>query len=661
MQNISFIHNTGNTYTGTFYAPFCNKMPSEYSEVAMTMNASSQRRAPISSGSDGWTTMPDTGETDLSRNNAPIGDAWVLLIYALLWGIWKGNKTRRKKLSTVLLLCAVSVQAGITALDFSPVSPEAGRQVSITPTISSVPDGNVSVCWSVYYDADAVNEVTGIRFHQDYSSGPNAVWFTAPIDAGTYYVKTSLHTGSVCGGLLNSYYIHPLIVYPSDADIVIMRDAQESGVRVDIHTNESMQAYGAMRFSKAALNNEDLSAYERYNYFISFPFDVQVADIYGIGTVGTHWRICYYDGIGRAEEGFFAERTTNWVMIDNTDSVLHAGQGYMLQLNSIQMAASNESVWTNGADVATLYFPALTKIADITTANETIPALGEAYQCTIDLSASLGNSEADRRTKDSYWRCVGVPGFASPEGVSGMPFFYEWNKTNNSLKVISSAGYTFAPTHAYLIQNGNEIVWTNISKPVNAIVSRRAEESFREFRFTLQKGDGTMDQMYIRLTNDEQATAAFDFGQDLIKEMNTGLANIYTLNGYERLAANCLPINEEKTTVPMGVQIEEDDEYLFSLPDGAVDMGVWLMDHETGICTDLGENEYTTFLSSGTYEKRFELYLLSNKDIPLTITHTEWQYNRQGVKKRILQGQLYILQNGRLYDAEGRIVRSFSF
>ena len=42
MQNISFIHNTGNTYTGTYYAPFCNKMPSEYSEVAMTMNASSK-------------------------------------------------------------------------------------------------------------------------------------------------------------------------------------------------------------------------------------------------------------------------------------------------------------------------------------------------------------------------------------------------------------------------------------------------------------------------------------------------------------------------------------------------------------------------------------------------------------------------------------------
>ena len=49
-----------------------------------------------------------------------------------------------------------------------------------------------------------------------------------------------------------------------------------------------------------------------------------MADIYGIGTVGTDWRILYYDGKGRAEEGFFAERTDNWVMIDDTVSPLTA-------------------------------------------------------------------------------------------------------------------------------------------------------------------------------------------------------------------------------------------------------------------------------------------------------------------------------------------------
>ena len=102
-----------------------------------------------------------------------------------------------------------------------------------------------------------------------------------------------------------------------------------------------------------------MSEFARYNYFISFPFDVKIGDISGIGTVGTDWRILYYDGKGRAEEGFFAERTDNWVMFEDTEDVLHAEEGYLLQLNTYSMQEENEDVWINGMDVACLFFPAL--------------------------------------------------------------------------------------------------------------------------------------------------------------------------------------------------------------------------------------------------------------------------------------------------------------
>lgn len=653
MKENTFIHSTGKTYTGTIFTPFGTKSPSEEIGLGATSNHVSAHRAPISSGGEGWTSKPDTGGTDVSRNDSPIGEPWILLLFAMLFGFWKAIHRKRALGILLLLLCTNCVQAGITALDISPAC--AGQRVTVNPTVSSVPDGMVYICWSAFYDAACENEIEDVAFRAASETGTNAVCFTAPNTTGTYYVKASVHTGRVCGGLMDSYYTYPFIVYPADADIVLKRDDQGSGSRIDIREGEARQAYGAMRFSRSALNNEGLSAYERYNYFVSFPFDVQVADIYGIGDVGTHWRIFYYDGKGRAEEGFFAERTDNWVMIDDTDSILHAGQGYLLQLNAIQMAEDNEEVWSNDADIATLYFPALSKISAVTIANETIPALSEAYQCTIDLSSTLG-SEADRRAKDSYWRCIGVPSFDTPAGISGLPYLYEWDMSDNSLKVVSSSDYTFEPTHAYLVQNGGEIIWTDVVKPVNAIVAQLREDSYKEFRLELLHNGETADQTYVRLTDNEQVTADFDFGNDLSKEMNTGRPNIYTKAGYERLAANCLPDSGTTVTIPIGVQIFTDGGYTFAMPDRNQDRTVKLVDSQTNTCTSLSsETNYTVALTEGTYEERFFLEISKSTNTPTDVNHTISDHSTDHSTDKILKnGRLYLIRNHQIYDLLGR-------
>lgn len=647
------MNNTNNystgTPTGTIFLPFSTQTPSEMGNNG-TEAAFSARRAPISSGGDGWVSKPDAGGTDLIRNSSPIGEPWVLFLMAFLFGVW--IRARRRRVLTAVLLCATGLHAGITALTISPAA--AGQRVTVNPSFASIPDGMVSVCWSAYYDAEGENTIEDIRFQADTETGINAVRFTAPLNPGTYYLKALMQTGRLCGGVMDSYVVCPYTVYPADADIVLKRDAQGSGTRIDIRDGGAMQAYGAIRFNREVLNDAEMSEYERYNYFISFPFDVQVADIYGIGEVGTHWRILYYDGKGRAEEGYFAERTDNWVMIDDTDSILHAGQGYLLQLNAIQMAEENEDVWNHHTDVATLYFPALSKISGVTLSNETIPALSEAYQCTIDLSSSLGE-EGDRRTKDSYWRCIGVPGFDAPSGISGLPYLYEWNMSDNSLRVVSTEGYAFLPTHAYLVQNNGEMVWSNIAKPVNAIVAQLREEGYREFRMTLMQNGVTADQTFVRLTEDEQVTDGFDFGQDLSKEINAGQPNIYTKTSYERLAANCLPDSTQSVTLPIGVDIPMEALYTFALPDGNQEMQVVITDLQTGTRTHLNaESSYSVVLPVGTHDERFVMEIADPSGTPTGIASPA---SGSETVKIIRDGHLYLRHHQRLYDLTGRPVK----
>ena len=647
------ILNTCETHTGIIFCPFDDTCPSDYTaEQVCSNHTSAPHRAPISSGGSGWIARPDTGGTSFSKEAAPIGEPWIMLFFAGLFAIWQMIH-RRRILSTIplALLTAAPLSAGITALSFSPAT--VGKTTTIVPTVASVPEGRVALCWNLYHDAACEHEVTGTTFHSASKTAKNAVWFEAPATEGTYYIQCAIHTGSVCGGLLESSCVYPLHVYPADADLVLEREAQASASLVDITDDDTKQAYGAMRFSRTAINNEALSEYERYNYFISFPFDVKMADIYGIGEVGTDWRILYYDGKGRAEEGFFAERTDNWVMIDDTDSVLHAGQGYLLQLNAIQMAADNEAIWIDGTDIATLYFPALSAISSIGTTDVTLPELGSAYACTINLSASLGD-EGDRRTKDSYWRCIGVPSFTSPSGIDNMPYLYTWNKNDNSLSVVSSAGFAFEPMQAYLIQNGDAITWKDVTKPAS-IVARHQDTSFEEIPIKLLHNEALCDRTFVRITDETRVTNGFDFGRDLIKELNADKANIYTMVGYERLAANCLPTSEQTILVPVGVQIEEEGIYTFTMPEGSHNIRIVLVDKLTNTRTNLSQTDYTVALAAGQYDARFALELSLSQDSPTSIEREHSSLSSK-MHKVLLNGHIYILHHDKLYSIFGQII-----
>ena len=621
MTHNQLILSNGQVHKGNIYNPFTNEVPSEYS---------GRNKVAIGGSGTGWADRPDVGRTSLSKTGAevPIGEPYVLALFAL---IYMGLK--KSVLAGMLLFVAsMPIHAQVTDLTIS--TARSGRTVTINPTIASVPYANASVCWGLYYDAACTNAVDGIRFSAAPLTGVNAVGFTAPTIAGTYYLKTAISAAYVCGGLVDSEVITPIAIYPADADIVLLRDAQDAAERVDVTDTES-QAYGVMRFRKTAVNDEAVSAYERYNYFISFPFDVKVGDIYGIGSVGTDWRILYYDGIGRAQEGFFAERTDNWVMFGDTEDVLHAGEGYLLQLNTYSMDADNEAIWTNGADIASLFFPALTTMSAVETTNVTIPALGSEYVCTIDLSATLGDDNADRRAKDSYWRCVGVPSFSSPTGVEGLEYFYEWNKGNNSLIAQSSEGYTFLPTHAYLVQEGESFTWLNTTVPTSVAAPRRDAAS-QEWKLAIWQGEELQDQTFVRQTDEEDVTGGFDFGHDLSKELNAGRTNVYTMVGHERVAANMLP--ETVGTVPVGIVIAQSGEYRLTLTEGA-----WLVDQQTGVRTQ----DDTVYLDTGTYEGRFVVEIASPISTGIQQSVVSDQFS--DIRKVLIDGILYIEKDGKRY------------
>ena len=487
-----------------------------------------------------------------------------------------------------------------------------------------------------------------------------------------------------------------------NADVMVIREHHEPAQYISFKYEDSKltgvkTVYGVMKFNRWVLNNRkqtgthgpldvgnQKSIYERSLYFVSFPFDVRVGDIFGFGRYWDEWYLEYYDGLNRAKNGFWLDSPPNWKYVTPemaTDYVLKANVGYILGLDLDFMAYDNTTFWAHDIETIELFFPSTVAQETLQQVNCTIPALsaieGDPYRCTINRG---DGTEGDRRVKDSYWHCMGVPSFniynTSLKDASGtaitwqpsgntLPFIYMWNKADNTLTAQSTSTFTFLPMHAYLVQNGGEIRWENVSaKGPSSIVARRVNEQpvkEYEWRLALMSDTNLIDQTYVKMSNLEQVTDTFDFNQDLIKEFNKTRSNIYSYIGYEQVAANSMPLQTEQTTViPVGVKIKTAGDYTFAMPDGTNGVGVTLIDTETGVRTSLGLMDYTVTLTAGSFNQRFflEISPVSNVATDIELINDEnGDASLNGVRKVLIDNKLFLIKDGEVYDARGAKVK----
>lgn len=162
------------------------------------------------------------------------------------------------------------------------------------------------------------------------------------------------------------------------------------------------------------------------------------------------------------------------------------------------------------------------------------------------------------------------------------------------------------------------------------------------------------------MSNLEQVTDSFDFGQDLNKEFNSNRSDIYTYIGYEKVAANSMPIQTEQTTiVAVGVKINTAGEYTFAMPEGTYGADVTLIDTETGVRTHLGLMDYTVTLAKGDYTNRFilEISPVSNTPTDIELINGEnGDASLNGVRKVLIDNKLFLIKGDKVYDATGRCI-----
>ena len=446
-------------------------------------------------------------------------------------------------------------------------------------------------------------------------------------------------------------------------DVMIERVNQEDTKAVQstiAPVNDQFTVCGVMSFTKDHLTNKGLHNDLRQFYWISFPFKVNLEDVYGFGVYGKHWILETYNGERRARDGLWYDSPSFWeYILDPKGVTLEANKGYLLCLDS-ELLSGTSDVFTNTNKVS-LYFPAKTPTTGINT----------DYTTQVEIPSHVREDKrANRHIYDSNWNLIGVPSYANHTQTTeteNLKYFYDYQYDNQTGKMIYAAKNTintneFQSMYAYFVQWGGTLNWSTFSgnnnTPAELAAKQNAAYEAQEhnLRLELQQDHKALDQTFVDMQEDG-VTADFDLNKDMTKIINAG-ANIYTLAGEEniQLAGNSLPI--ANTTIPVGVQIAKAGEYTFAMPDGTDGITVEHIDYETNTRTNLLLSDYTVNLPAGTCETRFALSVKIDKTATSVENITEVEgANGEGVKKYIIDGKLFLQKDNTLYDAQGHIVR----
>ena len=418
-------------------------------------------------------------------------------------------------------------------------------------------------------------------------------------------------------------------------------------------------------------------------FFISFPFDVNVSDIFGLNsTYGEAFIIQRYNGARRAEEGFFLGDgvETFWDVMP-VDSVMHAHEGYVVTLDNDYFNGDVGHIWDNkrSGDHVYMYFPSANDPSEPITINsdpQTIKV--PAHRCTIDRAFGKLN----HKYTDSNWNLIGVPIFQNHTGnaTSGTPgaiftktssptdsteyadpdaptfgYFFEWN-TSKNYTIRSAVGYTFKPLHSYMVQYTGNVTFTCAEPVVPSIAARRTPMT-ANYNIELQvlnSDEEMINHTYVELR--ENAIDTFALNEDTYMITNSHAVNVYTFAGAYDVAANVLSIGNH--VIPVGVKVNREGTYTFTSPSNFSGT-VTLVDTYTGARTNLALSDYEVNLTQGTDEERFLLEINVN-NTPTAIDGVgDGNGNLKDGKahKFIMNDQMYILQNGIIYDARGARVK----
>lgn len=434
-------------------------------------------------------------------------------------------------------------------------------------------------------------------------------------------------------------------------------------------------------------------AIDNDNYYpIAVPFpvdvkDVDYADVYlaGLSTYGFsgQYAIKKYNGQQRADRG---SNYANWEIMNDGISVgygsgtetLEPGHGYIVT-----------ALPTTYETYATIRFPM--------TVDDAWTTKGEQGSATISAETITKNEvdvfdyhkeEGETPKNHKGWNLLGVPFMScyasssfdeDPDGayIKGKLNFSTGAYTDETHVYVSVPTYDFSeyiqstideavllPGWCFFVQfdEGGTLTFKTAGESVSApFRATKYDQSMPTVKTGIILSGAEASDKTTILVSDKYSASEYEINADLEKLFgeNSYTLATYSLSGETRLAYNAMSNADATQMIPIGYRAPEAGEYTFSInpryADGAFG-GVNLIDYETNTVTDLLQSSYTFSTERTQNDARFALNVVPAPAV-ITAIENDADGTNNGARKILLDGKMYIILNGQMYDATGALVK----
>ena len=302
---------------------------------------------------------------------------------------------------------------------------------------------------------------------------------------------------------------------------------------------------------------------------------------------------------------------------------------------------------------------------------------GVAYTMTIDSrinkyrfemaangafnTATTQALQSTNSSEDAGWNGVGN-GTMSYITLREAPVVQMYNHAENAYNATSSASQAFAVGAAYFVQRSDALSELTMDAAYNATsilrAPQREQETYSEpLTLTLSQNGLTRDNLFV--TCSENATDTYTRGFDVQKlgELTAAkVARLWTNTKGKDLCAVYAPYNANEAIIPLQFFAPEQGEYTLSI-DRNTEEDIYLTRNGV-IIWDMNMSDYNFTLKQGT-DNSYALQVIRRTQNVATGAEqlsNDAQRGTDFVEKMIVNGQLFILRDGNLYDAQGKKV-----
>ncbi len=276
------------------------------------------------------------------------------------------------------------------------------------------------------------------------------------------------------------------------------------------------------------------------------------------------------------------------------------------------------------------------------------------------LSYQLQASESDDNTLRG-WNGLGN-GTLTYVTIDGAPIVQMLDHVNDVYQPVNSASHTFAVGAAYFYQaanTGDELSMIAVNSGSNILRAperNNAADASQRFGLTLAADGRNIDNLFITCSDD--ATDTYTIGKDVAKMgATTGakIARLWTNAKGTSLCAVDAAYNGDQAIIPLQIYTPAAATYTLAL-DSERDEQI-LLTRNGVVVWDLSISGYTFDLNAGT-DDTYALQVVRRVQNVVTGINAINNNGTEFVEKMIVNGQLFLLRDGILYDAQGRKVEN---